>query len=290
MPCADGAGVIEAIGPRDEDDGPSHGHKVGDRVVIYPCISCRDCPACARGDSQLCRRFGLRGEAFDGCARDHIVVDGFDALAQPEKLSDIEAAAMPTTFITAWHMLRARAQLQPGEAVLVHGGRSGVGSAAIQIARVLGARVMATVRRQEDEVLAREIGADEVIFSTDPDWPKRVRAWNPGGVDVVFEHIGAATWDGSIRTLQRGGRLVTCGATTGHEVTVNLRKLFFHGLSLLGSTMGTRAELAEVLELAGQGRIRPIIGAVRPLADGAAALELLAERGVFGKVVLNLTD
>ncbi len=231
----------------------------------------------------------MLGENVDRCARQHLIIDAFNLLPKPAALDFAGAAALPTTFITAWHMLKARAAVQPGETVLVHGARSGVGSAGVQLAKVLGAYVIATVRRAEDEQKAREIGADEVVRSDDPGWARNVTKRNGGKVEVVYEHIGAATWDGSIRCLQRGGRLVTCGATAGHEVKLNLRKLFFHGLSLLGSTMGSRADLMDVLRLAGQGRVKPQVGALRPLTEGAAAMALLEERAVFGKVVLDLS-
>ena len=285
VPCADGAGVIDKLGPGVREGGAL---SLGAEVVLYPVTTDPAEAASVRGNPQIGRTFGLLGENTDGCARDHLVIDAASAFPKPANLSWHQAAALPTTFITAWHMLSQRAALRPGETVLVHGGRSGVGSAAIQLAKVLGARVIATVRRDEDEKIARKIGADEVVRSDSADWVKTVKRMTAGGVHVVFEHIGAATWDGSIRVLRRGGRLVTCGATAGHEVQINLRKLFFHNLSLLGSTMGTKADLLDVLVLAEQGKIAPHIGHIAALEEGASALELLEQRSVFGKVVLDL--
>ncbi len=288
VPCADGAGTIDAHGPG-IDCGAAPHLAIGSEVVLYPVVTAPLELASLRGQPEVGRTFGMLGETIDGCAREHVVIDAFNVFAKPAAINWYQAAALPTTFITAWHMLGARANLQPGETVLVHGGRSGVGSAGIQLAKTRGAHVIATVRRDDDEKIARDLGADEVVRSDNPDWPKRVKTLAGGGVEVVFEHIGAATWDGSIRTLLRGGRLVTCGATTGHEVKVNLRKIFFHGLSLLGSTMGSRADFLDVLRLAGQGKICPHVGKVASLDDGAAALSLIEKRSVFGKIVLDLS-
>ena len=284
MPCADGAGVIDARGP---GVGDAVHLQVGASVVAYPVLSCGHCGSCRAANPQLCRKFGLLGEHVDGCAQEMRLLPAESVLPLPEGLSFVEAAAMPTTFITAWHML-ARARVAPGETVLVHGAASGVGSAGVQVAKVMGARVIATVRRDRDVARAMELGADDIVRTDDPAWPQVVRRLSPGGVEVVYEHIGGATWDGSIRALQRGGRLVTCGATAGHEVTLNLRKIFFHSIEVIGSTMGTRTELEVVLRLAARGALRPVIGAVRPLSEGAEAMDLLERRAVFGKVVLEI--
>jgi len=284
VPCADGAGMVDAVGA----GVPAAAHlRVGARVAIYPVLSCGHCTACRAGDSQLCREFGLLGEHVDGCAQEMRVLPARSLLPLPAELTFAQAAALPTTFITAWHML-ARARLQAGETVVIHGAASGVGSAGVQIAKVFGAVVIATVRRDRDEALARQLGADAVVRNDDPAWPKAVRTLCPGGAAVVFEHIGGATWAGSIRALQRGGRLVTCGATAGHEVQLNLRKIFFHSIEVIGSTMGTRAELETVLGLAARGALKPLVGATRPLREGAAAMALLEDRSVAGKVVLEL--
>lgn len=289
VPCADGAGVIDAHGPGVDDTSASH-LALGAEVVLYPVMTNPLELASLRGAPQIGRSFGLLGENVDGCARQHVVIDAGSVMPRPAALTWEQSAALPTTFITAWHMLTGRGQLRPGEHVLVHGARSGVGSAGIQLARVLGARVACTVRRDEDEEVARQLGADLVARSDDPNWTRAVKAWSGGGVQLVYEHVGAATWDGSIRALDRGGRLVTCGATAGHEVTLNLRKVFFHGLSILGSTMGSKADFLDVLRLAAQGRIAPHVGHVAPLSAGAEALSLLEDRAVFGKVVLRISD
>lgn len=287
VPCADGAGVVEAIGEGVAPVGPC---APGSAVVLYPVRGCMGCAACRRGDLPLCRQFGMLGENEDGCARDHVIVPAWSVLPLPPGLSFVEAAALPTTMLTAWHMLAKVAALQPGEVVLVHGGRSGVGSAGIQIAKLLGAFVIASVRSADDAPAVRNLGADDVIDTGDAGWPKAVRARWPEGVDVVFEHLGGAIMEASLRVVRKGGRIVTCGATTGHAVSVDLRKVFFHSVQLLGSTMGTLAELETILTLAGRRQLRAAVGAVRPLTAGAEAMALLEARGVAGKVVLTLTD
>ncbi|MCO4764513.1 MAG: zinc-binding dehydrogenase [Myxococcales bacterium] len=285
VPCADGAGTIDLVGP----GVAALPHlTVGARVALYPVLSCGHCSQCRAASPQLCRQFGLLGEHVDGCAQEYRLMPADSVLPMPAGLSFTDAAAIPTTFITAWQMLKVRARVQPGESVVVHAAASGVGSAGVQIAAALGAHVIATVRRDRDVERAKALGADEVVRTDDPDWARHVRKLVPGGVHVVFEHIGAATWDGSVRALQRGGRLVTCGATAGHEVTINLRKIFFHSIELIGSTMGTRTDFEAVLTLAGRGLLKPVVGAVRPLAEATDAMGMLERREVFGKVVLTL--
>jgi len=182
----------------------------------------------------------------------------------------------------------ARAAVQPGEVVLVQGASSGVGSAAVQIAKLWGARVLATSTSPAKRERTQELGADEVLDTADPEIPKRVRALSEGrGADVVVEHIGAATWDASLRSLARQGRLVTCGATTGAEVGLDLRHLFFKSQSVLGSTMGSKAELLRIIELAGRGLLRPVVDRVLPLAEARAAQAALEARAAFGKIVLT---
>ncbi len=288
VPCADGAGVIEALGPGVVDARGDGGLGVGSEVVLYPVRGCGTCRACRRGEPMLCRAFGMLGENQDGCARDHVVVPLSTLLPKPAGLDWAQAAALPTTMLTAWHMLATVAAVQPGETVLVLGARSGVGSAGVQIARVLGANVAAVVRRDEDVEAARALGAHHVLRSDDPGWSRQARALADGGVDVVFEHVGGAVFQDALRTLRRGGRLVTCGATSGHEVPLDLRKIFFHSIAVLGSTMGTIAELETVLTLAGRGQLQPVVGATFPLADGREAMAALEGRDVFGKVVLTM--
>jgi NADPH:quinone reductase-like Zn-dependent oxidoreductase len=197
-------------------------------------------------------------------------------------------AAFPLVFLTAWHMLVARAGLRPGEDVLIHAGGGGVGSAAIQIAKLHGARVLTTAGGAEKGAKAKALGADEVIDHRSSDVLAEVRRLTgKRGVDVVVENVGQETWEKSLLALAKGGRLVTCGATTGYEAKTDLRHLFFKGLSVLGSTMGSRAELLQIADLVAAGRLRPVVDRVLPFDQAAEAHRLLAARAVFGKIVLT---
>jgi NADPH:quinone reductase-like Zn-dependent oxidoreductase len=205
----------------------------------------------------------------------------------PENLSFEEAAAVPLVFQTAWHMLLTRAQMKAGEEVLILGAGSGVGSAAIQIAKMLGCRVIATGGNEAKLAKARELGADEVINHKTQKIRDEVRRMTQKrGVDVVFEHVGTATWDDSVASLARGGRLVTCGATTGYDAKIDLRFLFSRQLSILGSYMGTKSEFATVLKLVAAGKLKPVVDRTFPLAECAAAHSYLEAGEQFGKVVL----
>jgi len=192
--------------------------------------------------------------------------------------------------VTAWHMLVTRANVQPGEDVLVHAAGSGVGSIAIQIAKMRGARVITTASSDEKLAKARELGADQTINYSRDDWPKEVRRLTERrGVDVVVEHTGAATWPGSISSLKNNGRLVTCGATSGFDARMDLRQVFYRHLTLLGSFMGSKAELLEAMKFVVQGKIRAVVDRVLPLSEARQAHELMENRGQFGKIVLEPT-
>jgi NADPH:quinone reductase-like Zn-dependent oxidoreductase len=211
-----------------------------------------------------------------------------NAIPIPADFSFDEAAAVPLVFLTAWHMLVARAELRAGEEVLVLGAGSGVGSAAIQIARLLGARVIATAGSDDKLAKARELGADQLINHSTQDIHQEVkRLTNKRGVDVVFEHVGEATWEKSMMSLAPGGRLITCGATTGPDVRIDLRYLFGRQLSVLGSFMGSKAELLEVLKFIFQRRLRPVIDTAFPLAEARAAHQRMERREQFGKIILH---
>lgn len=283
IPGSEVSGVIEALPPE------TPGWKVGDPVVVSPGLSCGTCSACLAGRDPLCSAFEILGENRNGGCAELLAVPVRNLLAKPEALSFAEAAAIPLDFLTAWHMLISRAELRPGETVLIHAGGSGVGSAGIQIAKLWGARIITTVGSPEKETRARELGADEVIQHRQVDFLQEVKRLTARrGVDVVFEHVGAETFERSVRSLARGGRLVTCGATTGAEVTINLRLIFFKLLSILGSTMGSLAELHEIMKLVDQKRLRAVVDRVLPLEEIATAHELLESRQVFGKVVLQV--
>ena len=262
--------------------------KVGQKVLLAPGISCGQCVRCLGGEESLCREYNLFGYMVDGGCAEYVRSPEANAVPIPGDLSFEEAAAVPLVFLTAWHMLMTRARLQPGEDVLVLGGGSGVGSAAIQIAKLIGARVFATVGTEEKGKRARELGADEIILHSQQKISEEVkRLTSRRGVDVVFEHVGEATWDQSVASMAAGGRLVTCGATTGYHGKIDLRFLFGKQLSLLGSFMGSRSELFRVIELIGRRQLHAVIDRVMPLAHCAEAHALLENREHFGKIVLK---
>jgi NADPH:quinone reductase-like Zn-dependent oxidoreductase len=217
-----------------------------------------------------------------------VAVPGANVFAKPSGLSWEEAAAIPLVTLTAWHMLVTRANVQTGEDVLVHAAGSGVGSVAIQIAKLRGARVITTASTDAKLEKARELGADETINYTRDDWPAEVRRLTGRkGVDVVVEHTGAATWPGSISALKNNGRLVTCGATSGFDARTDLRQVFYRHVTLLGSFMGSKAELLEAMKFVAAGKIRAVVDRVLPLSEARQAHQLIENREQFGKVVLK---
>ncbi len=277
----DVAGIVERVG-----EGVT-GWRAGDRVVLAPGLSCGRCEWCRRGDDNLCVSYGIRGAAVAGGYAERILAKASDALPLPADLPFDEAAAFPLVFLTAWHMLVGRAKLQAGDTVLVHAAGSGIGHAAVQVAKHCQARVLATVGADAKISKAETLGADAVINYRRESFEERVRRLTEGrGVDVVFEHIGPQVWESSLRLLAKGGRLVTCGATSGPSVTLDLRYVFSRQLSLLGSTMGTRAELETVARLIAGRVLRPMVDTVFPLREARAAQERMLSREVFGKLVL----
>ena len=274
------AGVVSAVG-----EAVRH-VKVGDKVVVLPTLSCGVCPACMAGDDNLCRQYDVIGRRRNGGYAEKVAVPGVNLLPYPENLPWEEAAAVPLVFLTAWHMLVGRAKLRPGEDVLVIGAGSGVGSAAIQVARLIGARVIATAGSEAKLERAKGLGAHDAVDHSAP-FTKTVRDLTGGkGVDVVFEHVGGTVFEQAAGALARDGRLVTCGATTGGKVTLDLNALFGKHLTLLGSWMGRRAELVEVLKFVRSGQLRPVVDSVMPLAEARRAHEKLEAREAFGKLVL----
>jgi len=263
--------------------------RVGQKVVLAPLVSCGKCTACIAGLDNHCRQATNLGYMIDGGCAELMRAPEVNCLPYPENLSFEEAASIPLVFQTAWHMLVARAELQPGEDVLILGAGSGVGSAAIQIAKFFGARVIATAGTDEKLQKASQLGADYVINHKSQKIREEVRRiTNKRGVDVVFEHVGTATWEESLASLAPGGRLVTCGATTGYDAKLDLRFLFSRQLSLLGSYMGTKSELHTVMKLVAAGRLKPVVDRVFPLAEAAAAHAYLESSSQFGKVVLRV--
>ena len=263
--------------------------RVGDRVALAPGVCCGHCEQCLAGKDNQCRQYTLLGYMYDGGYAEYVKAPAVNALPAPANLSFEEAAAVPLVFLTAWHMLITRAQLKPSEEVLILGAGSGVGSAAIQIAKRAGAHVIATAGSEAKLAKAKELGADEVINHAKQNIADEVRRIsNRRGVDVVFEHVGQATWEQSMRSLAVGGRLVTCGATTGFEGKFDIRYLFSRNLSILGTYMGGKSELFDVFELVARGELKPVVDCVLPLEQAAAAQERLENREQFGKIVLRV--
>jgi NADPH:quinone reductase-like Zn-dependent oxidoreductase len=278
---SDVSGVVEAVGSGVDRV------KRGDEVVVNPSLGCGHCERCLAGHENLCRRFAILGEHVSGGMAERIAISARNVLPKPPRLSFEEAAAIPLTFMTAWHALVERADVRPGETVLVHAAGSGVGVAAVQIAKLLGARVIATAGSDAKLEKARALGADEVVNYETQDFVQEARRLtDKKGVDVVFEHVGKKTWEKSILAVGIGGRITTVGATTGFDPVTDLRHVFFRQISILGSTMGTAADLMEVLRFVGEGKLRPVVDRTLPLAEARAAQGLLADRAQFGKIVL----
>ena len=278
---ADVSGTVAEVG------SDVRGVEPGTEVVLNPGISCGHCRECLLGRDGLCRSYAILGEHTTGGYAELVDVPPQNLCPKPPKLSFEEAACVPLTFLTAWNMLVERAQLRSGETALIHAAGSGVGVAGVQIAKLLGAQVIATAGSDEKLRRARELGADEVINYEKEDFAKVARALTgKRGVDVVFEHVGQKTWTGSLAALAPGGRLVTCGATTGFDVPVDLRFVFYKQLSILGSTMGSKGAMFDILRHVEAGRLRPVLDRTLPLERAAEAQSHLEFRTQFGKVVL----
>jgi len=280
---SDAAGVVEQVGAQVDSV------TVGQRVFVSPGISCWNCEQCLAGRDNMCRSYSLLGAKMHGSYAEYLKVPFRNVLPIPENLSFEQAAAFPLVSVTASHMLFALAGLQHGETVLIMGAGSGVGMMAVQMAKLAGARVMTTVGSDDKIPKAVILGADAVFNHAKEKVAERVKLLTEGrGVDVVIEHIGPEVWDTCLHSLGKGGRLVTCGATTGGDVTLNLRHVFSRQLTIKGSYMGTRAELVKAAELMGRGRLMSVIDRTFPLQEARAAQELMVSRKFFGKIVLTV--
>jgi NADPH:quinone reductase-like Zn-dependent oxidoreductase len=269
-------------------DAPGGEFALGTRVMLQPGLSCGRCQACVGGLDNTCAGYDVLGYRSDGGYAELVRVPAVNVVPIPGHVSYVDAAAFPLTFLTAWHMLVTRARLVAGESVLVLAGGSGVGQAAIQVARLHGAHVIATAGSEAKLTRARALGAHEVIHHHHTDFAAEVRRLTgKRGVDVVVEHVGQATWAKSVRSLAPGGRLVTCGNTTGWEAAIDLRFLFSRQLSLLGSYMGTKAELLQAARFFFDGRLRPLVDTVLPLSAVADAHRRLEAGDVCGKLVIT---
>jgi len=279
---SDIAGEIVAVGEYVTD------LQSGQRVVVAPMHFCNHCEQCVAGRQNMCREFTVLGNGVDGGDCELIAVPAANVIPIPDSLDFNEAASVPLVFLTAFHMLTGRAAIRPGQTVLVLGANSGVGIAAIQIAKLFNATVIATAGDERKAQKARELGADYVInhyLQKIGDEARKITG--KAGVDIVIEHVGTATWNESLKALKPGGTLVTCGATTGFDAHIDLRFLFSRQLALLGSYMGTMGELREVLKLVFSGKLKPVVDSTFPLSEIRAAHEYLEKSQMFGKVVLN---
>ena len=277
--AADGAGVVEA--------STVERWQPGDEVVVYPVYCCWECDWCRRGENVRCVRFGVIGEHTDGTACELFHVDARNIYARPQALSWDESAAFPLTFLTAWRMLTTRTRLQPGEKVLIVGAGGGVAVAAILLARHLGARVFATSRSEAKRARALELGAEAAFDSHE--FSKPVREATAGGVDVVVDSVGPATFGESMRSVVHSGRIVVCGSTSGVRAELGMPRLFWGQLDILGSTMGNASEFEAVLRALDDGLIKPVVDRTYALDDVQAGLERLDASEQFGKVVISVS-
>jgi alcohol dehydrogenase len=281
---AEAAGTILAVGERVQGLAP------GQIVALYGARTCGDCAACREGRDNLCEAGNnIYGFHIDGFFREALNIPARLVVPAPRTIDAASAALAPITFGTVEHMLFDNAQLRAGNTVLVHAGGSGIGTAAIQLAKDAGATVIATVGDDQKAEKARALGADHVINYRHERFESRVRRLTDRkGVDVVFEHVGRDTWAGSLLSLKRGGRLVTCGSTTGITAQTNLFLLFQQQLRLIGSFGCTRANMRSVMDKMAAGRVRPVVDSIIPVTDIASALERLEGRRVFGKIIVRL--
>jgi NADPH:quinone reductase-like Zn-dependent oxidoreductase len=278
---SDIAGVIAEVG-----DGVDAA-RVGERIVINPSLWCGQCWACGRGEESMCVRFRILGEHTDGGFGEFVAAPADRVYRIPDEMAFEDAAAIPISYMTAWRALVSRAALKPGEDVLVIGASGGTALAAVQIARLMGARVFAVTKGAEKVQRIRELGADVVYDRAETDWSRAVfKDTDRRGVDVVVENVGAPTWSGSVRALANGGRLVTYGGTAGPKVELDLRGVFWRQIQVIGTTMASRGEFEDLLRVIFAGRLRPVVDTVMPLDDARAAHERLEAGGQIGKIVL----
>ncbi|MFB6155009.1 MAG: zinc-binding dehydrogenase [Haloferacaceae archaeon] len=281
VPGSDGAGVVEAVGSNVTRFEP------GDHVALSAGVSCGECEFCRHGEEAMCVNFHVIGEHVPGVHAEQAAVPEDNLVLVPDHVDWATAAAAPLVFQTAWRMLLSRGDLSPGESVLVLGASGGVGHAAVQIAKFAGAEVYATASSEAKLEYARDIGADHAINYEEEDFASAIRErTGKRGVDVVVDHIGAATWRDSLKSLAKGGRVLTCGATTGGRPETDINRIFWNQLQVIGSTMATPGEVDDVLSLVWDGTFEPRVRETLPMSETARGHELLEDREGFGKVVV----
>ena len=280
---ADGAGLVEAVGPAVTRVRP------GDRVLLDPGVSCGRCDFCRDGEQPLCDTYGLLGEHLPGTMAEAVRVPEENCWPLPAHVPWTAAAAFPLVFLTAWRMLTTKARLRAGETVFIWGIGGGVALACLAIAKLVGARTIVTSSSDEKLARAKALGADETINHGAADALKEVRRITARrGADVVVDSVGARTWETSLRIVARGGRVVTCGGTSGPLLTTDVRRLYWYQHTIMGSTMGNRREFEAIVTLLGRGQLSPVVDSVLPLAQARSAFDRLAAGGQFGKLVLEI--
>lgn len=283
IPGSDGAGIVVEVGR-----GVDYINE-GDKVLISPGISCGHCEMCIGGSDNLCQSYHVVGTVEDGTCAEFVKLPAMNVLPIPKDLDFKEAAAIPLVFLTAWHMLVTLAKLRMGETVLIHGAGSGVGTAGIQIAKMFGARIIATAGTEKKLLRAKDLGAQDLINYNEKGFVEETqRLTDKRGVDVVFEHIGGDIFENSLTIIRKGGRIVTCGVTKEFIAKVDLRYVFSRHITVYGSYMGTKRELIEVLKFFSSGQLHPVVDSTFPLSHAAEAHTKLEERKNFGKIVLTL--
>lgn len=279
----DAAGVVDQVGA-----GVS-GLALGDRVVVNPGLSCGVCPMCQSGEDPFCRNFQILGEHRAGTVAEYLVVPARNVVKVSDRLNWAEAAALPLAALTAWRMIVSRARVEAGETVLIWGIGGGVSLAALQIAKHRGARVVVTSSSDAKLAAAKALGADLALNHGTQDVAKEVRAWTKRGADVVVDSVGEKTWDKSLKALRPGGRLVTCGATTGPHVQIDIRKLFWFQWTIMGSTMGSVPEFEAMMASANSGAIVPVVDLIVPMDQGLKAYQRMESGEQMGKVVIEVS-
>jgi NADPH:quinone reductase-like Zn-dependent oxidoreductase len=278
---ADIAGVVAEVG------ADVAGFQLGERVLVNPNLSCGTCEQCIAGEESLCPDYDILSGGF----AEYVAVAADKVMPFPDRLSFVEAAALPLVYQTAWRALISQAQVRPGEDVLILGASGGVASAAIQIAKLAGARVAAVTSSPEKAAKAKELGADQAFNRLEGDYWEEIAEWtNHRGLDLVVENVGAITWAQSLNSLTKGGRLVTYGRTTGRIGETNISLLFWNQLHIIGSTMSNNREFADVMKLIFQGKLQPVIDTVTPLAEAGAAYARLKSGQQFGKVIIQIGE
>ena len=282
---ADIAGVVAKVGQS------VYKFKLGDRVIVNPSLYCGQCEHCIAGEESQCNSYGIIGHTIPGGFAEYIAVDSKNLMKLPEQISFEEAAAIPLVYQTAWRALISQARVHPGDDVLILGASGGVGSASIQIAKLAGANVIAVTSNADKIAYAKQMGADFVLNRESGDyWAELATLTNNRGVDVVVENVGAATWAHSLRSLAKGGKLVTYGRTTGSLAETDIRLVFWNQLRIIGSTMSNRKEFTKVMQLIFRGKLTPVVDSIFSLEQASTAYQRLHNGEQFGKVVIKIDD